>query len=236
MKKVLVLITIFVLTFSFNVFAMDFKTVNVTATFSEEIDFADIEKVKLIIFGEGIDYVDDASSVLNIIDLTKDNNYTKSINDTKITDQSNLFAMVDKDRYGVYNCDILLDTSLIDTANITIQISKNNFPKNEFSQIPSDIIDRIIGKSTTNNNSGNTNGNSGDNNSEDNEITVGTTTTKPTTTTNEIIYREELKKREKEEQDKKKNNIVSIVLYVIIGAILLIGLVFIMYKFIMANK
>lgn len=236
MKKVLVLITIFVLTFSFNVFAMDFKTVNVTATFSEEIDFADIEKVKLIIFGEGIDYVDDASSVLNIIDLTKDNNYTKSINDTKITDQNNLFAMVDKDRYGVYNCDILLDTNLIDTANITIQISKNNFSKNEFSQIPSDIIDRIIGKSTTNNNSGNTNGNSGDNNSEDNEITVGTTTTKPTTTTNEIIYREELKKREKEEQDKKKNNIVSIVLYVIIGAILLIGLVFIMYKFIMANK
>ena len=219
MKKVLVLITIFVLTFSFNVFAMDFKTVNVTATFSEEIDFADIDKVKLIIFGEGIDYVDDAASVLNIIDLTKDNNYTKSINDTKITDQSNLFAMVDKD-----------------TANITIQISKNNFPKNEFSQIPSDIIDRIIGKSTTNNNSGNTNGNSGDNNSEDNEITVGTTTTKPTMTTNEIIYREELKKREKEEQDKKKNNIVSIVLYVIIGAILLIGLVFIMYKFIMANK
>lgn len=236
MKKVLVLITIFVLTFSFNVFAMDFKTVNVTATFSEEIDFADIDKVKLIILGEGIDYVDDAASVLNIIDLTKDNNYTKSINDTKITDQNNLFAMVDKDRYGVYNCDILLDTSLIDTANITIQISKNNFPKNEFSQIPSDIIDRIIGKSTTNNNSGNTNGNSGDNNSEDNEITVGITTTKPTTTTNEIIYREELKKREKEEQDKKKNNIVSIVLYVIIGAILLIGLVFIMYKFIMANK
>lgn len=237
MKKLLTLIIAFILTFSFDVFALEYKTVNVSATFSEEIEFSNIEKVVLTIFGEGIDYVDDASSIVGIAELTQENNYTQTLNEIKIIDQSSLFAVVDKDNYGTYNCEIVLDTSLIDTANISIYISKNNLPKNEFSQIPSDILDKIIGNSTTNNNNGNVNnnnGNSSSNNDEDGEITIGTTTK---AITNEITYEEDLKKREEqEEKDTKKNNMVSIVLFAIIGGILLIGLVFVVYKFINANK
>lgn len=235
MKKMLILIIISILTFSFNVFALEYKIVNVSTTFSEDIEFSDVEKVKLIFFGEGIDYVDDASSIINIVELTKENNYSQTINNAKIVDKSNLFAIVDKDNYGAYNCDITLDTSVVDTANISIHISKNNTPKSEYSSIPSDILKKIIGNSTTINNNGDSNNNNNSaNNNEDGEIIIGTTSK---TTTNGITYKEELKKREeKEKKDTKKNNIVSIILFAIIGVILLIGLVLVVYKFMNANK
>lgn len=236
MKKVLNLIIVFILTLSFDVFALEYKTVNVSATFSEEIEFSNIEKVILTIFGDGIDYVDDASSIVGIAELTQENNYTQTLNDVKIVDRNSLFAIVDKDNYGIYNCDYSLDTSLIDTANINIYISKNNIPKNEFSEIPSDILDKIIGNSTVNNNGENSNNNNSNsnNNNENNEIVIKTTTK---TTTNEAIYKEELKKREeKEKKDTKKNNMVTIILFAIIGGILLVGLIFVVYKFINANK
>lgn len=236
MKKVLSLIIVFILTLTFDVFALEYKTVNVSATFSEEIEFSNIEKVILTIFGDGIDYVDDASSIVGIAELTQENNYTQTLNDVKIVDRNSLFAIVDKDNYGIYNCDYSLDTSLIDTANINIYISKNNIPKNEFSEIPSDILDKIIGNSTVNNNGENSNNNNSNsnNNNENNEIVIKTTTK---TTTNEAIYKEELKKREeKEKKDTKKNNMVTIILFAIIGGILLVGLIFVVYKFINANK
>ncbi|MBO5475374.1 MAG: hypothetical protein J5982_02575 [Bacilli bacterium] len=236
MKKVLSLIIVVILTLTFDVFALEYKTVNVSATFSEEIEFSNIEKVILTIFGDGIDYVDDASSIVGIAELTQENNYTQTLNDVKIVDRNSLFAIVDKDNYGIYNCDYSLDTSLIDTANINIYISKNNIPKNEFSEIPSDILDKIIGNSTVNNNGENSNNNNSNsnNNNENNEIVIKTTTK---TTTNEAIYKEELKKREeKEKKDTKKNNMVTIILFAIIGGILLVGLIFVVYKFINANK
>lgn len=236
MKKVLSLIIVVILTLTFDVFALEYKTVNVSATFSEEIEFSNIEKVILTIFGDGIDYVDDASSIVGIAELTQENNYTQTLNDVKIVDRNSLFAIVDKDNYGIYNCDYSLDTSLIDTANINIYISKNNIPKNEFSEIPSDILDKIIGNSTVNNNGENSNNNNSNsnNNNENNEIVIKTTTK---TTTNEAIYKEELKKREeKEKKDTKKNNMVTIILFAIIGGILLVALIFVVYKFINANK
>lgn len=236
MKKVLSLIIVVILTLTFDVFALEYKTVNVSATFSEEIEFSNIEKVILTIFGDGIDYVDDASSIVGIAELTQENNYTQTLNDVKIVDRNSLFAIVDKDNYGIYNCDYSLDTSLIDTANINIYISKNNIPKNEFSEIPSDILDKIIGNSTVNNNGENSNNNNSNsnNNNENNEIVIKTTTK---TTTNEAIHKEELKKREeKEKKDTKKNNMVTIILFAIIGGILLVGLIFVVYKFINANK
>lgn len=236
MKKTLVLIAIFALIFSFDVFALEYKTVNITTTFSEDIEFSDIEKVKLTFFGDGIDYVDDAASITNIVELTKDNNYTQTVSDVKITDQSSLFAIVDKDNYGVYNCDISFDTSIVDNANINIHISRNNLPKNEFSKIPSNILEKIIGTTTNNNNSNANNSNNNSNNDEnnnENKTTITTTTVPKTTVT--TIYREELKKRE-EEKVKKKNNVVSIILFALIGTVLLIGLVFVVYKFITANK
>lgn len=237
MKKMLIILTILISIFTFDAFALEYKTVNISVTFSEEIEFSDVEKVKLTFFGEGIDYVDDASSITNIVELTKDNDYFQTINNVKIVDQSNLFAIVDKDNYGTYNCEITLDTSVIDTANITIYVSKNNLPKDEYSTIPSDILEKIIGSNTPNKDSENTNNNDENNNNHNKNNNGDSNTTTNTTDKNEtIIYKEELKKREEQEKIKKKNNTITIALFVILGIIILIALVFVMYKFVTANK
>ena len=232
MKKVFVLIITFTFLISFDVFALDYKVTNVMTTFSEEIDFSDINKIKLIFLDEGIDYNDDAASIVNLVELSQENNYSQILNNVKIVDKDHLFAMVENDNYGVYDCNITLDTSIIDTANINIFVSKNNLPKNELSSIPSDILEKIVGTSvakpneTINKNNTTTN--------ENQEIVITTTEKKETT-----VYREELKKRhdqQEKEKNKKKNNIITIALFLILGIILFAALLFVVYKFVTANK
>ncbi len=233
MKKVFVLIITFALLFSFDVFALDYKVVNVMTTFSEEIKFSDVNKIELIFLDEGIDYNDDAASIINLVELSQENNYSQILNNVKIVDQDHLFAMVENDRYGVYDCNITLDTSVVDTANINIFVSKNNLSKNELSSIPSDILEKIVGTSVAKPNEATSNQN-GTTNKNDKENTPTTSGKKET-----IIYREELKKRQEQqekENNKKKNNIITIALFLILGIILFIALLFVVYKFVTANK
>jgi cobalamin biosynthesis Mg chelatase CobN len=130
--------------------------------------------------------------------------------------------MVDGDNLGVYDCEVTLDTSNIDTANITINVSKNNTTKDENVTIPSDIVSKLFPN---------------DSSSEETTTEVVITTTTPTTfevTTKSQAEKEAEEKKEK--STKKRNNFVSILVYTSIVLIIIIGIIFVTCKFINSNK
>lgn len=223
MKRIILCICLLLSFYVYNVSAQEYSTVNVITFFDENVKIDDIPKINLSFYAEGIDYVDDVSTISLELELSKDNNYSTTANNVKIVDKSNLFAMVDKDKYGKYNCSIEMDTSTPSVANITINVTENTYVKDENVSIPKNMLDSFVGNMSTTKKI-----------ESSDEVVIGS---KTTTTTHKATQKvEEMEKQKQKEKNRKKNNIIITILFSTLGIFVLIVSIFVVYKFINANK
>lgn len=234
MKKILTLLTIFVSIFVIDVNALEYYTINVTSSFEENIEFSEVPLIKLFFYSEGSNLEDDGGIIKSIIELNENNNYSAVLNEMYVNDQTSVFAMVDKDNLGKYNCELNFIPLNDGIAQINIVVTRNVFVSQNI-EIPKSVLESIYGK-TTNTTIINQNPSNESNN--ENEVVIGNNTTS-NNQQNEIIIKDNAKKEQqkrKKEENIKKNNKISIALFIIIGIIVLLGIIFVGIKFVNANK
>lgn len=227
MKKIIALLIIIASIFVIDVNALEYYTINVTSSFEESIEFSEVPLIKLFFYSEGSNLEDDGAVIKSIVELNENNNYSAVLNEIYVNDQTEVFAMVDKDNLGKYNCELNFIPLNDGNTQINIVVTRNVSISQNI-EIPKSVLESIYGKTTTTTiDSSSSNEAGGENNTTSNNQQ------------NEIIIKEnekkEQKKREKEENT-KKNNKISIALFIIIGIIVLLGIIFVIIKFVKANK
>lgn len=234
MKKILTFIIIFISILVIDVDALEYYTINITSSFQESIEFSDVPLIKLTFYSESNDFEDDGAIIRNIVELNESNNYSYVLNETYVNDQTKIFAMVDKDNLGKYNCELEFIPNNNGIAQINIMVTRNNFNREDI-EIPKKVLESIYGKNT-NNTTNNNSSNSSTSNVGNNTNSTSSTTTTIRADNNTITEQEKEEKKRQEEASVKKNNRISIILFTILGLILLLGIVFVAIKFVKANK
>lgn len=215
MKKLLVLLTILISTFVIDVSALEYYTVNITSSFEENIDFSEVPLIKLFFYSEGNNLEDDVAVAKDIVELNEKNNYSAILKEIYINDTKGIFAMVDKDNLGKYNCELHFSPMSDGIVNLDIKVTRN-ITTNQSVEIPKNILENIYGTTITTNNSSISNEDATIENNNNNE-------------------KKEQEMQEKEEKI-KNNNKITIALFIIIGIILLLSLIYISVKIVNANK
>lgn len=213
MKKILIILIMFFSCAYLKVDALEYYDIEVSTLFEENIEFDEVPTINLSLYVFNPTKEDDIGDLKEQYELTKENNYSTIIKDALITDDVTLEASIKGDDLGLFDCKLEFTEPIDNVAKITITVTRNNYEKHDV-KISKDSVFKVYGITTSSSNQ--------------------TTTTKITESVEETIKKEQ-EQIKKEEQNKKNNQITNI-LFITIGIIIVIGVIFVTIKFVNSNK